>query len=165
MESTSAVPATSLTTTQIGAVGEALVAAGLTMGSGGRLSPFRPFADDDGTDLLVFDKITKKAIPVQIKCRTKTDDPKAETVQFDVRLKTYAQDGSGSVLAALLDGASIRTVWLIPAREFTAIATRRAGKLVMVASAKPGTDDRFRRFRHDSLAAVAQKILTDLPAV
>src|SRR5512139_2506917 len=115
MESPCPSPVTSLTTTQIGAVGEALVAAGLTLGSGGRLTPFRPFADDDGTDLLLFDKVTKKAVPIQIKCRTKTDGTDAETVEFNVRLKTYAQDGAVFILAVLLEGVSVLMAWLIPA--------------------------------------------------
>lgn len=162
MEPATRTAAHGLTTTQIGAVGEALVAAGLTVGSCGRLSPFKPFADDDGTDLLVYDKLTRRPVPLQIKCRTKTDNSDAETVQFDVRLKTYAEDGDGYILAALLDSASVRVAWLIPAREFAATATRKADKLVMVASAKANCSDKFRRFRHESLRSVAETILSSL---
>lgn len=45
-----------LTSTQIGAIGESVVAVGLTLTSQGRLAPFKPFADDDGIDLLIYDK-------------------------------------------------------------------------------------------------------------
>ena len=54
----------SLTSTQIGAIGEAIVAAELTLASGGRLAPFKPFADDDGIDLLIYDKVTKRALKI-----------------------------------------------------------------------------------------------------
>ncbi|MEQ8282918.1 MAG: hypothetical protein RIC04_14270 [Parvibaculum sp.] len=67
MERTAPEILTRVTSTQIGAIGEAAVASALILGSGGRLAPFRPFADDDGVDLLVFDKVTRKAVPVQVK--------------------------------------------------------------------------------------------------
>ncbi len=63
-----------LTSTQIGAIGESVVAVGLTLTSKGRLAPFKPFADDDGIDLLIYDKETKRALPIQIKSRTKFDN-------------------------------------------------------------------------------------------
>jgi hypothetical protein len=46
------------TTTQRGTVAEHVVAIELMMGSEGRLAPFKPIADDDGLDLLVYDKVT-----------------------------------------------------------------------------------------------------------
>jgi len=45
---------TKLTQTQIGSIGEVTVAAQLMLLSNGRLSPFLPFADDDGIDLFIF---------------------------------------------------------------------------------------------------------------
>ena len=48
----------SMTQTQIGTIGEVTVAAQLMLGSNGRFSPFLPFADDDGIDLIVYDKVT-----------------------------------------------------------------------------------------------------------
>ena len=45
-----------LTTTQIGAIGEDVVSRGLMIASNGRFSPFKPVADDDGIDLLIYDK-------------------------------------------------------------------------------------------------------------
>ena len=41
---------TKLTQTQIGSIGEVTVAPQLMLLSNGRLSPFLPFADDDGID-------------------------------------------------------------------------------------------------------------------
>ena len=152
-------PIPRLSSTQIGAVGEAVIGAGLILASGGRLSPFKPLADDHGTDLLLFDKTTQRSSPLQIKCRTGFDDAAAQTVQFDVRLKTYAQEGSGFILAALLDGAAIRVCWLFSAGEFSAIAKQKDSKLVIVASAKANAQDRCRPYRHDDLASVARRLL------
>jgi hypothetical protein len=150
-------PMPKLTSTQIGAIGEAVVATGLMYASDGRLSPFKPFADDDGTDLLLFDKHTKRAIPLQVKCRTGLD--KGGTVQFDVRLKTFAREGSGYILAALLDGTAVQISWLIPARKLESVARSNTKKLSIVASPAPNANDKFRVYRHASLAAVARELL------
>ena len=58
---------TKLTQTQIGSIGEVTVAAQLMLLSHGRLSPFLPFADDEGIDLIVSDKLTGESLPVQTK--------------------------------------------------------------------------------------------------
>ena len=151
-----------LTSTQIGAIGESLVAAGLMVASGGRLAPFKPLADDDGIDLLLFDKLTGSAIPLQVKSRTGFDDPRAERVQFDVRHSTFA--GRGYTVMALVDGTTIRTLWLIPGDRLAEVAMRKADKLVVVACAKTGSNDRYREFRHDSPASVAEEILRHVSA-
>ena len=151
-----------LTTTQIGAIGESVVATGLMVASGGRLAPFKPVADDDGIDLLLFDKLTGKAIPLQVKSRTGFDDAAAETVQFDVRRSTFA--GRGYAIMALIDGTTIQTLWLIHGNRLADVATRKAGKFVVVASAKAGSKDRYREFRHDGLRSVVQEILRHVSA-
>ena len=51
---------------------ENLVANEVKIESGGRLSPFQPIADDDGIDVLFYDKVIGGSIPIQIKARTKT---------------------------------------------------------------------------------------------
>lgn len=128
--------------------------------SGGRLAPFKPFADDDGIDLLLFDKLTGKATPLQVKSRTGFDDPKAQTVQFDVRRSTFA--ARGYAVMALVDGSNLRTLWLIPGERLADVAMCRAGKFVVVASAKAASKDRYREFRHDSLASAVREILRQL---
>ena len=152
---------TGLTSTQIGAVGEAVVATGLMLASKGRLSPYKPIADDDGTDLLVVDKQTRQIIPIQVKSRTKVDDPRAETVQFDVRLKTFAQDGKGYILAMLINGAELQAAWLIPSAKLAEVSTATTEKLVIVASAKSGSKDRCRPFRHDDFESLTHAILAE----
>lgn len=58
------------TSTQIGSIAENLVANALMVASHGRLSPFWPVADDDGIDLLIYDKESGRALPAQVKSRT-----------------------------------------------------------------------------------------------
>ncbi len=151
--------------TQIGAIGEALVASGLILGSNGRIAPFSPFADDKGIDLLAYDKLTHNSLPVQIKCRTGVDDRRTGTVQFDIRLSTFAREGNGYVLCALLDGYSVSTAWLIPAIDVAAQARQREDKLVIVASTRPGTADRYAAYRNASLESIARVLLARFDAL
>lgn len=147
-----------LTSIQIGAVGEAVVAAGLILASKGRFAPFKPFADDGGIDLLIYDKASGAALPLQVKCRTGTDSAANGTVEFNVRLSAF-KEGSGTyILAALLQECAIQVAWLVPPSEFWALALRKPGKLVMVASPKPEADDKWRRFRHGGLDSLVQEI-------
>ena len=147
------------TSTQTGQIAEAAVASGLILASGGRLAPFRPFADDDGIDLLIYDKATRRNVPVQVKARTGVDDERAGTVQFDVRLATFAAEGAGFIAAVLMDGAAVQLAWLIPTKEFAEVARSGKEKLVMVASAKPGSSDRYRSWRHDDMTSLAGALI------
>ena len=129
------------------------------------MSPYKPIADDDGVDLLLVDKLSRSIVQLQVKCRAKVDDAKAETVQFDVQLNTFAQDAKGYVLGILLNGAAVRKAWLIPLSELRSVARSSPEKLVVVASAKDQANDRFRRFRHDGFETIARLILGDDTAV
>jgi len=148
-----------LTSTQIGAIGEAAVAMGLTLASSGRLAPFKPFADDDGIDLLIYDKVTKRALPIQVKSRTKVDDIKAQTVQFDVQRSTYSDRGESHLLAVLLDGADLVCSWLVPMNEMQDAARAGKNKLTIVPSAKPTSNDRYTPYRRHSFEEVAQDLI------
>jgi hypothetical protein len=149
----------SLTSTQRGAIGESLTAVGLMLASGSRLAPYKPVADDDGVDLLLVDKKSRSIVQLQVKCRTKVDDAKAETVQFDVQVNTFAENAKGYVLGILLNGAVVRRAWLVPLGELRSVARSSPDKLVVVASAKEESRDRFRKFRHDGFESVARVIL------
>jgi hypothetical protein len=151
-------------TTQIGAIGECLVAAGILEASQGRLSPFKPIADDDGMDILLFDKQTRAPIPLQIKCRRNFDDPQAQTLQFDVRLKTFTKEGEGYLLCLKLAGAAVETLWLIPAKDLPTIARQTPTHLVIVPSAKPSSKDRFSSYRLSNFGDVSAKILAQIAA-
>ncbi|NIJ43496.1 hypothetical protein FHS78_003811 [Parvibaculum indicum] len=147
------------TSTQTGQIAEASLASGLILASGGRLAPFRPFADDDGIDLLIYDKATRRSVPVQVKARTGLDNDRAGTVQFDVRLATFAAEGAGFIAAVLMDGATVQLAWLIPTEEFGDVARSGKDKLVMVASTKPGSSDRYRAWRHHDMTSLAGALI------
>ena len=85
-----------LSSTQIGAIGENLLINALMKASEGRLSPFQPLADDDGLDVLFFDKVTGNSVAIQLKCRTvsirkKGSDERGNSVHFQVRQSTYRE--------------------------------------------------------------------------
>ncbi len=153
-----------LTSSQISKIGEALVASQLMLASGGRLSPFLPLADDDGVDLVLLDKVTAAALTSQVKSRTDVDDEKAQTVEFDVRLATFARRADAYMLGILLDeaGQGIRSAWLVPNTELERVSNRKRDKLVITPSAKASSNDRYTSYRCRSLAQVCERLLATL---
>ncbi len=152
-------PPVSATTTQAGAIGECLAAAGILEASGGRLSPFKPIADDGGLDLLLLDKESWRPIPLQIKARRKFDNEKAKTVQFDLRRKTYSESRGGYLLCIKLAGLAIEAFWLFPMADLSNLARPTPTHLVVVASAKASAKDRYTPYRMTSFAEVAARLL------
>lgn len=153
-------PQYQLTTTQIGAVGESTAATGLVLASGGRLAPFKPFADDDGIDLLIYDKVSKAVMPLQVKSRTKVDNDKAMTVQFDIRKATFADEGGSHLLAQLLNGSDLECAWLIPMTDLRHGSTENKTKYSVVASAKSTSNDRYTPYRHFSHEDLARAVVS-----
>ncbi len=149
-----------LTSTQIGTIGEVTVAAQLMLASDGRLSPFLPFADDDGIDLIVYDKVTGISLPVQVKARTSAKLGKSDTIIFDVRRKTFSDHAGSFLLAILLDmtGGRILRAWLIPMSELGQVARVKTQKLSITPSAKEGSRDRYTPYRCADMAEVAQRL-------
>ncbi|MEM7120551.1 MAG: hypothetical protein AAF563_04690 [Pseudomonadota bacterium] len=149
-----------LTTTQKGSITEYAVATALMLGSSGRLSAFTPLADDHGIDLVVFDKQTGTMLPVQVKSWTKAPSRRG-TVQFDVQKTTYS-DGSTSVLIAVLFDpaeASIRMSWLLSLSDVPSVSVSRAGKYALTPSVRPGSSDRYKAFRHDSVQSMVGAVI------
>ena len=151
-----------ITSTQIGAIGESVVATRLVLFSKGRLAPFIPFADDDGIDLLIYDKSTKRVVPLQVKSRTKLDNEAAGTVQFDVQMSTFSEEAGSHLLAVLLDGAEIVCNWLIPMAELRRTARADRGKLRIVPSTKATSKDRFTPYREFEFALVVDRLVHNL---
>ena len=150
----------SMTSTQIGTIGEVTVAAQLMLGSEGRFSPFLPFADDDGIDLIVYDKVTGISLPVQVKARTSAKLGKSDTILFDVRRKTFSDHDGEFLLAILLDmaGGLIKRAWLIPMSELSSVARVGAKKLSITPSAKEQSKDRYTPYRCTDMAEVARRL-------
>lgn len=148
-----------LTATQIGAIGEETAATQLMLASGGRLAPFKPYADDDGVDLLIFDKATRKSATLQIKARMKVDDRRAETVQFDVRKKTFSDAPDAWLLAILLDGANLKCSWLVPMASLPKISRETGAVYSITPSAKPTSNDRYTPWRTHSANEIADRLI------
>ena len=146
--------------TQLGTIGEAIVAVELVLASSGRLAPFTPFADDDGIDLLLYDKATKRSLPIQVKSRARVDNARTRTVQFDVRTATFAEDGETHLIAVLLDGSDIGCAWLLPMADLKRHARQGRSKLIMVASAKETSRDKFSVYRHHRVDDLVRSIIS-----
>lgn len=149
-----------LTSTQIGRIGESLVASQLMLASAGRLSPFAPVADDDGTDLVLVDKATGALCRLQVKSRIAPATAPPPYVQFDVRLKTFTPRAYSYILAVLLDreAVTIWRAWLIPTGEIEGVAKRRTGNLVITPNPSPASADRYTPWRCRGMREVAERI-------
>ncbi|MCF4164587.1 hypothetical protein L2U69_02875 [Zavarzinia compransoris] len=147
-----------LTSTQIGAIGENLLASTVMIASGGRLSPFRSVADDDGIDLLFFDKETGGAVAIQLKCRSGA--AQGNTVYFEVRKATFQAVRPAYLVAGLLkaDLTGFEATWLLPMARLPELATGNTRKWVMQPSKAADTRDRFLPFRSMTDEALAARI-------
>lgn len=58
--------------------------------SNGRLAPFVPLADDNGLDLILFDKSSGKTRAIQIKARFSID--RGNVCEFNVRLAVESEE-------------------------------------------------------------------------
>lgn len=157
-----------LTSTQIGALAENLVANELMIESGGRLSPFIPIADDDGIDLLVYDKTTGKSIPIQIKSRTSTltkpgKNEKGNTVHFEIRSAALKNEEHAYFLAVLLsqDLRTTERAWLLPMKDIPKMLNKRTtqSKYIMRPSKSLTSGDKFSSCRCENISEVSQRII------
>lgn len=157
-----------LSTIQKGKAVEALVASTLILASEGRLSPYVPVSDDCGIDLLVFDKITHRILPIQIKARIA--NPSRQTVQFNVGKATLADLPNRFLLGVLLDPESISMTasWLIPMARLSEVSTEKPDMYSVKPSFSADTRDRCRTYRLDTaseLTAAILKAINREPAV
>ena len=139
-----------LTSTQVGLLAENLVTNALLVESDGRFAPFRPVADDRGIDLLVYDKSSGRATPLQVKGRSKTlkkagSEERGDTVHFEMRKAALREKEHTQLLAVLLDEAMTKVLvaWLIPLSEFERIGAQKADKIVIRPSSSPATKDKY----------------------
>lgn len=155
-----------VTATQLGAIAENLVATCLIIESGGRLSPFRAFADDGGIDLLVYDKVTGRALPIQVKSRTKTLNRFPKRVHFNVRRATFNEDQDAYVLGVLIDPGevawSVKRAWLIPVSELSSVASQDSKLFKVTPSMDMSSRDKYSPYRCESMAEVSKRLLSAL---
>ena len=150
-----------LTPTQIGAVGVSIVAARLIASSEGRLCPFLPVADDGGVDLLIFDKKTRHAVPVQVKTRTVELKRFPNLVHFQVRKKTFSETPGTVVVAMLFDWnkQQPRAMWLLPNEVLGRQARNSGSNHVLRPSIAAESRDRWTRFRCTSFKELARRLV------
>lgn len=155
-----------LTSTQIGAIAENMIASELMIESNGRLSPFQPIADDDGIDVLIYDKITGNAIPIQVKARTNTiykpgKKERGNTVHFEVRKATHNEERRALLLCVLLsdDLRSTERAWLLPLEELALLTSERNKKYVIRANKQLSTNDKYKQFQCASINEVASRLI------
>lgn len=130
------------------------------------MSPFRSVADDDGIDLLVYDKRSGAAIPVQVKSRTNSlkkriTGERGNIVHFEIRASALREYELAHVIAVLLspDLASIRCVWFIPMKDIVTNARRGAEKWVIRANLAASSQDKFSCYRCGPESGLAQRII------
>ena len=160
-----------LSSVQIGAIGENLLVNAVMKASDGRLSPFQPLADDDGLDVLFFDKLTGNSVAIQLKCRTVTiRDPytgkRGNTVHFQVRQATFNEARRAYVIAALLSEELTHFIatWLIPMGLLPSMSKDIGGKWVIRPSKSATSADRFSPYRCMTPGDLAQRIIAECEA-
>ncbi len=154
-----------ITSTQKGVIAEHIVANELMIETDGRFSPFSPLADDEGIDLLIYDKKTGKALPIQIKSRSGgiiKKGKESNTIHFEIRSVSLKNKRYAYFLAVLLtkDSRSIERAWFIPMKDISNLLNMRKKqeKYIMRANRSLKTKDKFRTYQCESIKDVAQRI-------
>jgi hypothetical protein len=155
-----------LTSTQIGAIGENLLVNAVMKASDGRLSPFQPLADDDGLDVLFFDKLTGHSVALQLKCRTVTlmkrnSHERGNVAHFEVRKATFNEARRAFLVAALFNDELTHFIatWFVPMSELPKIARSGGEKWVIRPSKAASTGDRYTRYRCVTAEELAERII------
>lgn len=143
-----------LTSTQIGAIGENLLVNAVMKVSEGRLSPFQPLADDDGLDVLFFDKLTGNSVAIQLKCRTVTlfkpgTKERGTATHFELRKATFSEARRAHLVAALVkdDLTQFLTTWFIPLASLPELGRDNSKKLVIRPNTALASKDKFVPYR------------------
>ena len=138
---------------------EQLVAATCVLATGGELNALTALVDDEGVDLGFKRKNGTRVLDVQVKARfSDADGSKAlhEEGRFssDVRQETFKPRDDLHMLYLAINGpkAGIEWAWLVPstvlANEAVTVNKPTGQHLRIVASAKPDTDDKWKKYRY-----------------
>jgi hypothetical protein len=154
-----------ITSTQKGVIAEHIVANELMIETDGRFSPFSPLADDEGIDLLIYDKKTGKALPIQIKSRTGgiiKKGKESNTIHFEIRTVSLKNKKYAYFLAVLLtkDIRSVERAWLIPMKDISSLLNirKKQKKYIMRANKSSTTKDKFRKYQSENINEVTKRI-------
>lgn len=154
-----------ITSTQKGVIAEHIVANELMIETDGRFSPFSPLADDEGIDLLIYDKKTGKALPIQIKSRTGgiiKKGKESNTIHFEIRTVSLKNKKYAYFLAVLLtkDIRSVERAWLIPMKDISSLLNirKKQKKYIMRANKSLTTKDKFKDYQFENINEVTKRI-------
>jgi hypothetical protein len=136
---------------RMGKAAEYLVAASAILATRGELNVSTALVDDDGVDLVFHRRDHTATLSVQVKSRM-SDGVLAQTgrVQANVRDATFRPRRDLDMLFVVIDPAEgrIDMAWLVPSTDFAELVAPGArGRRVFVASSKPDSADRWRRYR------------------
>lgn len=109
----------------------------------------------------MLDKVTGRALPIQVKAWFLMPDKKGNTVQFDVRKATHSSDQMGAVICVVLDPDSlvIKVSWVIPIKDISTVGTERPGKFALAPSILENSNDKYTRYRNHSLAGMEAAVM------
>jgi hypothetical protein len=157
-------PTMALSPTQKGKIAEMVVGAAFMHASDGRLAPFVPLADDDGLDIILFDKLSGMTTPVQVKARFSVDT--GNTCEFNIRAAAYKEHYRAYLLAVHIDPRTMALdgIWLIPMNALPVVAPMKNGKYVLIASMADDANDRAAPYRHLKIDTVVSAIAPSVSA-
>ena len=142
--------ALSLTSGQIGKIGEGLVYRIATLQSDGELVFYKPEDDNEGTDWIAKRRYRGADIKVQVKAREPQRPNGAVEVSIDAaslppddpKLVTILQFDAARPEAALI-------CWVIPSGDFRRLSSFSAGQYQALLSPAPNARDRWVKYRHE----------------
>jgi hypothetical protein len=146
---------------------EHLIAASCILASGGELNASTSLVDDEGVDIVFHRRGHSRTLAVQVKSRFDEEGGSThlhDQGRFigDVRAVTFQPRDNLYLLFAVVRSkeADFGPVWFVPSHDFAAKALKVGSDskpvLRMSASAKPDTDDQWRRFRLEKAGLVPE---------
>ncbi len=151
-----------LTSSQIGKICEKLVWEAAMWGSNGRIVPYPPYDDNEGTDGLLKRRYRPATIAVQVKGRLSQRPNGAFELSVDAR--DIPRSDPKRIVVVHLPKKGPRgqvTVWVFSSATFRRLASFSVGKYQALLSPSPTARDRWISYRRDvyELAEVFGKLL------
>ncbi|WP_028649427.1 hypothetical protein [Nocardiopsis sp. CNT312] len=138
---------------RMGAAAEYLIAATCILATRGELNVSTSLVDDEGVDLVFHRRGTSRTLAVQVKARMSDGKMVREQERCValVRSQTFRPRPDLDLLFAVVDPqvGALRTAWLVPSQEFTAMEPSLDShrRFRFNASMKPGSRDQWVPFR------------------
>lgn len=162
-------PTSDYDSTRKGTAVEHLIAATCMLASDFELNVSTSLVDDEGVDLVFHRRERSTTLAVQIKSRSWSANTMRSKQRFiaQVRRSTFRPRSDLFMLFVAIDShfADYGPVWLIPSEVFlSTLGAAQGSKLRFSASAAPGSDDRWVRYRHER-SELPKRLLDELDAL